>query len=229
MSINMYINIDNTSVSLKNIIHEDVRLILDDLECNRQALTDTDYTRTKETITALGLLATNIDIIARIGKESDRNDAIRQLTRLTPEAGFSQGRNVEEVVQVLSNKVESLFQIYKIESKNDNLEKFFYEAFQSHPCFNGRVEAIQNYSAENIFKIPKSALDNYIVPSEVTCEYLVLLYEMMEENPKMKLTMENFKNYLEKLPNYAASYQATVESSSFEAIWIYVKMAADPD
>src|SRR6267154_3908378 len=104
----------NTNKNFSQSLPVEIQNVIADLENHKNSLTPNRFEKAYATIKGLGLLSPNIDAIAKLTSEKERNTTITYLTGLLAEPGFSEGRNEEEVSKFLTGRVNLLLQNYQL-------------------------------------------------------------------------------------------------------------------
>jgi len=101
---------------------------------------------TEGTIRGVIILLDHIEDICLIEDEGLRNKFITDRTSLTAEKGFCAGDSKEARFNQVLNKVALLVATYTVSLERRTIEHYFYQAFDSDPCFNGRITQLTNYA-----------------------------------------------------------------------------------
>ncbi|MBF0362315.1 MAG: hypothetical protein HQK49_14965 [Oligoflexia bacterium] len=159
-------------------------------------------TYAKSTIEGIEKLYKKRHFIAKISDAKKRNAYILKTTNLTPEEGFSVRKNENDRLKEIMEKVDTLVNSYKDAKKNKRLKTYFRDAFNSDPCFNGRIsKLIQHITQMNNIT---GVLESYeVIDSKLAVKLLEEMQEL-KEIQKLKVTpsKDQFKKHLETKGTY---------------------------
>lgn len=152
---------------------------------------------TEPTIIGIITLYLHREKIAEIENETDRNNYITSLTKLTAEPGFCVGNTKKQRISNLEEKMNLLQNSYNEQKKLENLPEYFVNAFKSDPCFNGRITRLTEYVREKQSLPEESFVTN--VPTKDLSLLSDIYFKYRESLSKnQKPTMSDFLQYLKK-------------------------------
>ncbi len=87
--------------------------------------------------------------IASLDNEMQRNNEILKVCHLEADTGFCKGKNAEERMNEINEKLQLLIDAYDDAKKNNYVEHFFLSAFESDSHFNHRLEHMEKFFNEH--------------------------------------------------------------------------------
>ena len=201
-------------------IHNAYSLIVSDLNSYAQEI-GANISFPLATIKAIYLLYLNRENIANISDEEIRKTYIKACTSLLVETGFCPGTKKDQLLKNINEKVNLLFASYFFAKEHKALGKYFSEAFQSDPCFNGRINRLLEYQSTCVFQ-------NAITDEQFSSDVLFVFYQAMENfnnsYNRLPSTCEEFLTWLQGQIDYGL-YKEETEKSNFFHLYAKVKEA----
>jgi hypothetical protein len=177
----------------------------------------------RKTINGIITLYMNRREIASIPDETTRNAYILHITGLLAELGFCVGRTSEDLLKNIDEKMFLLKHSFENARKEGSISEFFLKAFESGPCFNGRITTLTSYAMRKAGLPQEEVVPG--IPAEETHAAMVLSDDYYSYRDGIKErgeipSKEGFLTFLRK------KYQGevTVLTKYFENDALYTKV-----
>lgn len=174
-----------------------IKVTLEELDKFKDQLSLTEYRYAKETIVALKILLEIEPELVSISNEDLRNNLITSKTNLIAEPGLIPGSCRQQIISSLDTRIKDFVFIYSNEKEKDRLPLFFKYAFMGPPCFNGRINTMNEYirQATGVYS---DLYFNYTTSFDREANLIEnVIYDWMEQNKTTKLpSLEDLKIYL---------------------------------
>lgn len=177
-----------------------ISVSLEELDNLKDQLSLTEYRYAKETITALKILLEIEPELVSISNEDLRNNFITSKTQLIAEPGLLPGSNKQLIISSLDTRIKDFVFIYSNEREKGRLPLFFKFAFMGPPCFNGRINTMNEYM-EQATGVSSDLYFNYTTSFDREANAIEnVIYDWMEESKTTKLpSLEDLKDYLKTI------------------------------
>lgn len=200
---------------------------LKDLSIQQSKLTRTECSYAMGTILAIAILEKNATELSRLVNEYQRNLKITELTGIGAEPELTSGKNPDEIYSSIMFRVNEVKETYIADAKKNDTWSFFQLGFLGPPCFNGRINTLEEYIAEKHQEKPRSIVSDKTPYDKEALEFCELMYEYNDSHtPKIDDLPEqdSFFIYLKSMDEYASLSKETYIKIYQRASQLYVKV-----